>query len=129
MNYEWILRRFHRFLITIITFIKNEWRTFLSLAIGAILTWFFSYLYYVKAGDELHFEANRLREETAEINRLTNIVLRGLHNGDIIKVKYNKDGKVIGLVINLKETKVKVESNASNAELDIDSKVDSKTGQ
>jgi len=86
-----------------------------------------SYIYYKKAGDELHFEANKLREESLEINRLTNVILRGLHNSGIIEVTW-KDGKPIGLVVKLRG-KIEVKSNISNAELKIDSNLNPKVGQ
>lgn len=101
--------------------------TILSVLLGGVITWYASYIYYKKAGDELHFEANKLREESLEINRLTNILLRGLHNSGIIEVTW-KDGRPIGLLIKL-QGKAETKTDTSIVRLDIDSKVNSETGQ
>ncbi len=96
------------------------WNVFLPLLFGAVITWVCSYIYYVKAGEELRFEANRLREEASEINRMTNIILRGLHNSGVIEVTW-KEGKTVGLVIKL-QAKAEATTSTSKPVLDIDSK-------
>ena len=101
---------------------------FFSILLGALITWFFSYRYYVKGGKELKVEANKLREERKEINRLTNIIVRGLSNAKILDVNYSDEGKILGLNFKI-ITKIEVKSNTSNADLEIDSKPNSKTGQ
>lgn len=107
---------------------ENQWiLTGVSVLLGALITWGASYRYYKKAGDELHFEANKLREESLEINRLTNMVLRGLHNSKIIEVTW-KGEKIVGLVIKL-QGKAEAKTNISNPELIIDSNLNPKTGQ
>ena len=107
---------------------EKQWiLTGVSVLLGGLITLLASYIYYKKAGDELHFEANKLREESLEINRLTNVILRGLHNSGIIEVTW-KDGKPIGLVVKLRG-KIEVKSNISNAELKIDSNLNPKVGQ
>lgn len=44
-----------------------------SIILGGAITWFFSYLYYAKAGEEL-------LEETARLRTLHNTTLRALEN-------------------------------------------------
>ncbi len=99
---------------------KMIWNVFLPLLFGAGITWACSYIYYVKAGEELQLEANRLREEASEINRMTNMILRGLHNSRIIEVVW-KEWKPVGLHIKL-QTKAEATTSASKPILDIDSK-------
>jgi hypothetical protein len=95
-----------------------EWvQTALGVILGGIITFLASYFFYKRAGDELRLEANRLREEASEINRLTNIILRGLHNYGILEVKW-EDGKVVGLFVNLKG-RVEIKTSISDVNLSL----------
>jgi hypothetical protein len=90
----------------------------LGVLLGGLITWLVSRHYYKKAGDELYLASENLRQEALEINRLTNIVLRGLHNAGIFEVTW-QDGKPIGLVLKLK-AKSEVKTSTSDVNLTVD---------
>jgi hypothetical protein len=90
----------------------------MGVLLGGIITWLVSRYYYKRAANELCQEAAKLREETIEIRRLTNIILRGLHNAGICEVKW-QDGNPVGLVIKLR-TKIDVKSSTSNINLTVE---------
>lgn len=62
--------------------------------VGGIVTWIVARCYYVKASKEL-------REEAAELARLSNLALTGLEEGKIIQLKRGEGGKIIGINITL----------------------------
>ena len=90
---------------------------FFWVLLGAIITIIVSHYYYKRAGDELRLEANKLREETLEARRLTNMVLRGLHNSGIIEVIW-QDGNPVGIIVKFKG-KAEMKTSTSDAELSI----------
>jgi len=67
---------------------------FLSVLIGALVTWLVARIYYVKASKELRKEAEKLRH-------LNELILRALEEADGVKITRNKAGEPIGLVIKL----------------------------
>lgn len=79
-------------------------KTFVSIVIGSLISWFFSRRYYVKAGQELQAEA-------AELRHLNNLLLRGLENAGMMKVARDEHGNPTGLEIAL-EAHVKSSSSA-----------------
>jgi len=66
---------------------------------GGVITWLVSRFYYTKAGDELKQEAAKLMQEAIELDRLTNLVLHGLENADIVELVKDASGKPTGIVI------------------------------
>jgi hypothetical protein len=66
------------------------WNIF-ALAIGALLTWFFTRLYYTRA-------AQKLVEETKQLRNLLRIVLEALEEAKMIKLTRDASGTIIGRV-------------------------------
>ena len=64
-------------------------------AIGGLVTWLVSRHYYKRAGDEL-------RREATELRRLTHLVLHGLENAGLVKLKRDATGRVTGLIIEIR---------------------------
>ncbi|MBA5689145.1 hypothetical protein [Rugamonas apoptosis] len=64
---------------------------------GGLVTWFFSWLYYARAGRELQQEAGELR-------RLNGVLLRGLENAGLMKVARDDQGNATGLIIEAEVT-------------------------
>lgn len=67
---------------------------FVSVLVGAAVTWFAAWWYYRRAGEEL-------REEARDLQRLTTLVLHALHNAGIADVNWTEDGRVRGINIKL----------------------------
>lgn len=65
-----------------------------SIIIGGVITWFFSYIYYKKSGD-------KLREEAEKLERLNNLILHSMENRFGVKLNRDKNGNPIGLIIEL----------------------------
>lgn len=95
--------------------------------IGGLITWLVSRFYYTKAADELCVEAGKLREETLEIKRLTNIVLRGLENAGILSVK-REHGKIVGLFVDFRG-KAEMKTATSNADISVEKVDDNKKNE
>ncbi len=74
-----------------------------SILSGAAITWLVSWWYYRRAGNEL-------REEAAELRRLTTLILRALEEGGIAKLNRDEAGKIVGLVLQLRGTGVTASS-------------------
>jgi len=86
-----------------------QMETLISILVGSVVTWFFSWRYYAKAGKEL-------QEETAKLRQLNELLLRGLENAGLMKVARDESGQPTGLVIEL-EAHIKAMSSMS-AKLD-----------
>lgn len=79
--------------------------TLISILVGSLVTWFFSWRYYAKAGEELQDEAAKLRQ-------LNDLLLRGLENAGLMKVARDESGQPTGLIIEL-EAHIKATSSMS----------------
>jgi len=66
----------------------------IGLIIGGGITWYCSYRYYKRAGDEL-------RHEAKELKRLADLTLHALENAELVKLKRNDKGVIEGLLISL----------------------------
>jgi len=84
--------------------------TVVGVLAGAIITWFFAWYYYKRAGEELN-------ETSREIVRLTTLVLRGLEEGRLVRLTRDSSGRIAGLVLSLGGT-IRGTSSAS-ASLDV----------
>ncbi len=62
-------------------------------AISGVISWFFIWRYYKRAGDDLRREADELRKETAELQRLQNIMLEGMAQAGWIKLIHDEFGR------------------------------------
>lgn len=62
------------------------------LAVGSLITWFFAWLYYEKAGREL-------KQESAELRRLNQILLSGLENAGLMKIARDPEGNPTGVIV------------------------------
>ena len=65
-----------------------------SIIIGSVITWFFSYIYYKKSGD-------KLREEAEKLERLNILILRAMENAGLAKLNKDENGNPTGLIIEL----------------------------
>ena len=64
-----------------------------SLIVGSLVTWFFAWHYFKKAGDEL-------RKEAAQLRLKTDLVIYCLTNpGAEVTAKYDSAGNVVGLIV------------------------------
>lgn len=59
--------------------------------IGAIITWLVTRSYYIKA-------SNELKNESAELRRLSKLLLRGFENAGLIELNRNNTGEITGIV-------------------------------
>jgi hypothetical protein len=67
--------------------------TAIGTLVGAIITWFFAWIYYKKAGSELHVEVEKLRQ-------LVELVLYIQFNPAAdVSPKRDKDGKIVGIIV------------------------------
>lgn len=64
----------------------------LGIAAGALITWKVAKHYYERAGQDL-------KEEAAELRRLSVLVLRGLENARILKLNRDEKGNIKGLSV------------------------------
>lgn len=62
----------------------------LGSAISIAATWLFAWFYYRRAGEEL-------RRESAELRRLSEILIRGLHGAGVLEARF-ENGRPVGLV-------------------------------
>ena len=69
--------------------------TLAATLVSIAATWFFAWLYYQRAGNEL-------RQEAQELRRLTGLILVGLQNAGLVEVRWDKVGKPIGVNITLR---------------------------
>lgn len=77
------------------TSISNLASTLLSCAISVSATWLFAWIYYRRAGNEL-------KNEAAELRRLSQLLLVGLQNAGLISVNWGKDGRPTGINVVLR---------------------------
>ena len=70
--------------------------TLISLFIGAAITWWVTYIYYKKAGDELKIEASRLHEQTQ-------LILTSMEQAGLVELRREK-----GIIVGFKTWKVKL---------------------
>ena len=78
--------------------------------VGACVTWLAAWLYYKKAG-------NQLTKETAELRRLTILVLRGLETADLVTLNRDASGKIIGFIIKASAKAIGVGSASAKAQV------------
>lgn len=62
--------------------------TLIGCLVGALVTWFFSFFYYKRAGDDL-------KKEAQELHRQTQLILVALEQGGLIELR-RENGKIIG---------------------------------
>lgn len=62
--------------------------TLIGCLIGSAITWFFSWFYYKKAGDELQKEARNLKTQTQ-------LILVALEQGGLVELQRD-NGEIIG---------------------------------
>jgi len=84
--------------------------TVISMAIGALITWWVSKYYYEKAGKELESEAS-------ELKNLNTLILRAMENAGLAKFNRDKNGDIKGMVINLS---AKIEGKSETSVVDVD---------
>lgn len=65
--------------------------TIVSLFIGAIVTWFVSRRYYIRAASDLENETNKIRN-------LHRITLQTLENSEMVKLRRDSSGQIIAMV-------------------------------
>jgi len=87
--------------------------TIISILIGALITWFLTYVYYKKAGEELRKEGNELR-------KLNTLMLRGLEDAGLAEFGRDSKGNPTTLLIKL-SGEVKSSSKVTG-ELTVDGK-------
>ena len=66
--------------------------TILSVLIGAAITWLVSWFYYRQAGREL-------REEAAELRRLSTLILNALEAAGIADLSRDSVGRILAITI------------------------------
>jgi uncharacterized membrane protein YciS (DUF1049 family) len=66
--------------------------TVLSMIIGAAITWLVARHYYIRAGKEL-------KQESAELRRLTTLVLHSMEDTNLAELNRDSSGRIIGLVL------------------------------
>lgn len=79
---------------SMVQFIVEYAPTFLSVLVGALVTFVAARLYYQKAGKDLYKEASELR-------RLNNLTLRAMAEAGLCEFNIDKDGHIRGLKISL----------------------------
>jgi hypothetical protein len=67
--------------------------------IGGLITRHYSVKFYLRASEDLHNEAKQIQIHSAALQRLTNLILAGLENGQLIEVKRDETtGKAVGII-------------------------------
>ena len=61
---------------------------------GIAATWFFAWWFYLRSGEQL-------RQEAEELRRITTLILHALHHAGLADVKWDPNGKAIGINITL----------------------------
>jgi hypothetical protein len=67
----------------------------ISLLLGALITWVFARVYYVRASREL-------KKEASDLLSLSTITLRALESAGICQLNRDKDGKIVGIAFSMK---------------------------
>jgi hypothetical protein len=65
-----------------------------AVLLGGLITWYFSRLYYRKAGDEL-------RDQSARLEHLSNIMLNAMEDAQLVKLNRGQSGEIKGRVVQL----------------------------
>jgi len=83
----------------------------ISMAVGALITWFVSRYYYIKAGQELKIEAT-------ELKKLNTLMLRALEKAGLAKFNRDENGNIKGMIIELSaKCEAKIETPVVNVEI------------
>ncbi len=69
----------------------NFLSTLAASLVSIVATWFFAWLYYRRAGNELQGEVRELR-------RLTNLILRALENAGFVKINRDESTNPLGFI-------------------------------
>ncbi len=85
--------------------------TVISMAIGALITWWVAKHYYQKAAKELEIE-------TSELKKLNILILRAIESAGLAKFNRDKHGNIKGMVIGL-SGKIAVKSHFSAEDFNI----------
>jgi aspartate/glutamate racemase len=80
-------------------FVSSAWTSFfmsvLGILIGAVITWFVTWKYYKRAGNEL-------KDESSELRKISELILTKLHMPDIPTEQIRNDkGNTTGLIANI----------------------------
>ena len=75
----------------------NFLSTLAATLISIVATWFFAWLYYRRAGNEL-------QRETEELRRLTNLILRAMENAGFVKINRDASGRPLGFIFEAQVT-------------------------
>ena len=73
----------------------NFFSTLAATLIGVAATWFFAWWYYRRAGDELG-------RESAELRRITTLILTALEGAGLAEVKWDHSGSPLGINLTLR---------------------------
>ena len=66
----------------------------IGLLVGGLITWLVARIYYVRASKDLTREA-------AELQRLNNLLLRGMEHAELVELNRDEQNKIVGFVIKL----------------------------
>ena len=83
--------------------------TIASILLGALITWFFSWFYYKRAGDELRREARTLRSATDAILYIQQ------NPGARVELQRDAHGVVTGVLVNIEG--ISISTSASTGDL------------
>ena len=104
---------------------KTVWPV-LGVLIGALITWYFSWHYYMKASDDLTraskdlLQVNEsLKKQTDRIIRMNTIGLSVLEEKGYVKLNRDAKGNIVGKII---ELKAKIPATASTSEIEWEDK-------
>jgi hypothetical protein len=75
--------------------------TLVSLFVGSAVTWAVAAWYYQHAAKDLEQASERLREETAHVRKLVNILAQALKNEGVVDVTWDAAGNLAGVVLRL----------------------------
>jgi len=68
-------------------------------AVGALITWAVTFVYYLRAARDLRKEASNLQSETVKVRLLVNTLARALFKAGHIDAVWNDRGGLEGLVL------------------------------
>jgi hypothetical protein len=90
--------------------------TVISTVIGALISiiasWFFSRLFYKKAGDDL-------RNEAKELRRLNAMILRAMEIAGWVKINRDERGEPIGFIFELQASAGEIKISGADATLEV----------
>ena len=84
--------------------------SFVYFVLGVLAGGFFGHFFYVKAGKQLV-------AETAELRRLSTLVLRGLESAGLVKWSKDDDDRIIGITFQLQAKSGAVTVTGHNPEI------------